>query len=159
MIYFVKAGDRVKIGYTDTPFKRISSLRTSSPYELEVLLIIEGFYDKEYELHQMFLEFRINGEWFEYSAVIQDFVIDNLKLDRRYEFGFIKDDFKDYEQVLRLRKSQNLSLKGLGEKLGITAQGVKRIQDREQTRAISLKTLEKVATAMGYKLEYRFVKE
>ena len=54
MIYFLKANDKVKIGYADDPSTRIPSIKTSSPFELEVLLIIEGNYDKESELHKRF---------------------------------------------------------------------------------------------------------
>jgi len=47
MIYFLKANDKVKIGYADDPSKRILGIQTSSPFEIEVLLIIDGNYDKE----------------------------------------------------------------------------------------------------------------
>ncbi|MBT8303177.1 MAG: GIY-YIG nuclease family protein, partial [Bacteroidia bacterium] len=37
MIYFLKANNRIKIGYANDPTQRIPSIQTSSPFELEVL--------------------------------------------------------------------------------------------------------------------------
>lgn len=156
MVYFIIANNKVKIGYAEDPSKRIPSIQTSSPYELEVLLIIEGNYDKESELHKQFQEYRTSGEWFDLGEKILRFIKDNLKNDRKYEFGFVLQDFSGSEQVLRLRKRHKLTLQALGEKLSITAQSVKEIQDREKAGTISINVLESVAKALGYRFEYRF---
>jgi len=156
MIYFIKANDRVKIGYAADPTNRIPSIQTSSPFKLEVLLIIEGNYEVERKLHKRFQEYRITGEWFEYGERLESFVSENHEKDRRYEFGFILGDFTDNEQVLRLRKRHNLTLSVLGEKLHITAQSVKEIQDREKSGVVSINVLRNVAEAFGYRFEYRF---
>ena len=151
MVYFIKANNIIKIGYADDPSKRIPSIQTSSPYELEVLLIIEGNYDKENELHKRFQIYRTSGEWFEYSEELKQYILENQNLDRKYEFGFIAGDFAGNEQVLRLRKRHKLSLRALGDKLDITAQSVKEIQDREKAGTTSVKALEGVAEVLGYK--------
>lgn len=155
MIYFIKANDRVKIGYADDPKSRIQSIQTSSPYKLEVLLIIDGNFEVERELHDRFQAYRITGEWFEYVDELSSFVKENYKEDRKFEFGFTLNDYANYEQVLRLRKRHNLTLSALGEKLQITAQSVKEIQDREKSGTVSIKVLRNVAEALGYKFEYR----
>lgn len=157
MIYFLKANNKVKIGYADDPSKRIPSIQTSSPYELEVLLIIEGNFDKESELHKRFQKHRTSGEWFDLEGPIQAFIKKNLEFDRKYEFGFIIEDFAGNEQILSLRKRHKLTLKALAEKLNITSPSLKEIQDREKTGSLTIKKLEKVADVLGYKFEYRFV--
>ena len=156
MIYFLKADKRIKIGYANDPSLRIPSIQTSSPYELEVLLIIEGNYDTENELHKKFQKYRASGEWFEYSEKLKLYIKENQHLDRKFEFGFILTDFAGNDQVLRLRKRHKLTLEGLGDKLNITTQSVKEIQDREKAGTISINVLENVAKVLGYKLEYRF---
>ena len=157
MIYFLKADNKVKIGYADDPSKRIPSIQTSSPFELEVLLIIDGNYDKESELHKRFQKLRKSGEWFDLKEPIQTFIKENLELDRKYEFGFIIEDFAGNEQVLRLRKQHRLSLKAFGAKLNITSQAAQQLQDREKTGAVTIKLLENIAEVLGYKFEYRFL--
>lgn len=145
MIYFLKANDKVKIGYADDPSKRIPEIQTSNPFELEVFLIIDGNYDKESELHKRFQKHRTSGEWFELEEPIQSFIKENLELDRKYEFGFIIEDFAGNEQILRIRKRYKLSLKALAEKLNITSPSLKEIQDREKTGSLTIKKLVNVA--------------
>lgn len=158
MIYFLKAHDRLKIGYANDPSQRIPSIKTSSPFELEVLLIIDGNYDKERELHQKFQIYRKSGEWFEFSEPIKNFISDNSREDRKYEFGFVSEDFSGNEQILTLRKRHKLSMESLGEKLNMTKQGVYKIQQNEKAGAISINSLKKIAKILGYAFEYRFVK-
>jgi len=157
MIYFIKANEKVKIGYAVDPSKRIPAIQTSSPFDLEVLLIIDGNYDKEYELHKRFQDMRTSGEWFEFGEPIKSFIKENLEFDRKYEFGFIIEDFTENEKVLRLRKQNNLTLQALADKLKISAQSVKEIQDREKTGGVTINALQNVAQVLGYKFEYRFV--
>ena len=149
MIYFVKANDRVKIGYAEDPSSRIPSIQTSSPYKLEVLLIIDGSIEVERELHKRFQKYRITGEWFKYDDRLEAFVVKNMDKDRKFEFGFIVGDFSEFEQVLRLRKRHSITLSELGEKLNITAQSVKEIQDREKMGTVSINVLRNVAEALG----------
>jgi hypothetical protein len=159
MIYFLKADLKIKIGFTDDPPKRISSIQVSSPFPLEVMLIIDGNYEKERELHSIFKEFRTSGEWFDLAEPITNFIDQNLRYDRRYEFGFIKDDFMGNEQILRLRLKHNLTLRELGEKLNITGQSVKEIQDRERTGGLTINVFKNVAESLGYVFEYRFTRK
>ncbi len=157
MIYFIKAHDRIKIGYANDPSKRIPSIQTSSPFELEVLLIIDGNYEKERELHQKFQIFRKSGEWFEFSEPIKKFLSDNSREDRKYEFGFVSEDYAGNEQILTLRKRHKLSMESLGEILSMTRQGIYKIQQSEKAGTISINSLKKIAVTLGYTFKYRFV--
>lgn len=72
-VYFVKRTDFevVKIGRSNNPLGRFSSLKTSSPVALELI----GFMPEvpgltEAELHERFAEDRTNGEWFRLSTPI-----------------------------------------------------------------------------------------
>ena len=157
MIYFIKANDRIKIGYATDPIKRLSSIQTSCPYKLEVILIIDGNYEKESEIHKEFVALRTSGEWFRYEDPLIKYIEKERINDRRYEFGFFGEDFLGNGQVLRYRKMHILSLRELGEKLSISAPSVKEIQDRERAGTVNINVLKKVAEALGYKFEYRFV--
>jgi hypothetical protein len=157
MIYFVKANDRIKIGYADDPSDRISQLQTANSYDLEVLLIIEGNYDKESELHKQFGKFRVAGEWFRFEEPIIEYIRENLIYDRKYEFGFNINDFSGNEQLSRLRTKHRLTLQAIGNILGITSVSVREILDREKSGSITIKLMNKVGDALGYKFEYRFV--
>jgi len=66
MIYFIRdsASGRVKIGYTENPWKRLSELQVASPSDLDLLAACEGDRVSEADLHQRFSASRVRGEWF-----------------------------------------------------------------------------------------------
>jgi predicted DNA-binding mobile mystery protein A len=59
--------------------------------------------------------------------------------------------------VYSIRKSLKMSLQQLGRKVGITAQSIKEIEQREKAKTISLKTLQDVANALDMKFVYGFI--
>ena len=59
--------------------------------------------------------------------------------------------------VHSIRKTLNMSLKQLGNKLNITAQSVKEIEEREHSRSITLKNLSEAAEALDMKLVYAII--
>lgn len=56
-----------------------------------------------------------------------------------------------------IRKTLNMTLHQLGNRLNITSQGVKRIEEREATGSISLKSLREVGKALDMQFVYGFV--
>jgi DNA-binding XRE family transcriptional regulator len=157
MVYFLKAENRIKIGFATNPSKRIASIQTSSPFKLDVVLIIDGNFETEQNLHKMFREYRHTGEWFEFVEPIKKFIEDNLDSDRRYECGFGASELQGNQQILSLRKNLKLTLRELGETLGVTVQTVQDYQESERKGTVTLNILRNVGSAMGYRLEYRFV--
>lgn len=70
-IYLIRCGAFHKIGLAKDAHKRLSGLKTSSPFEMELVkkwrckrpVTIEGY------LHERFKKFRVRGEWFNLSQV------------------------------------------------------------------------------------------
>lgn len=61
----------VKIGKSNNPCKRISSIRTACPYDVELLTTIDVIGDWrviETALHEAYADEKRSGEWFELSA-------------------------------------------------------------------------------------------
>ncbi len=73
-VYFARAGDRVKIGFTANVGRRLSQLQTFFPEDLELLLVMPGSILMEKELHRRFEAFLIQREWFLYAEPIEAFV-------------------------------------------------------------------------------------
>lgn len=75
-VYFLAShdGKRIKIGKSHQPRVRMKALRTANPYPLQVVHVVPGYSNVEYELHQMFYEYRLHGEWFEFSAPIASLI-------------------------------------------------------------------------------------
>jgi hypothetical protein len=71
VVYFLRFGDRIKIGYSANLTRRLQTI----PHD-EVLLTIPGASTAEANLHRTFASDRITGEWFHASprllAAIRD---------------------------------------------------------------------------------------
>lgn len=82
MIYFIQENEpgrnRVKIGYTskDDVGQRMRELQTASPTRLRVLGVMEGDQGRERLIHQLFSSHRVNGEWFQPSDLLRDFIME-----------------------------------------------------------------------------------
>jgi hypothetical protein len=82
-VYFIRGGDRIKIGMSGNARQRFDALRTSSPVELEFLGLVAGAYVEERTLHQRFAEFRTHGEWFKAAPAILAFIEETpTRIDR-----------------------------------------------------------------------------
>lgn len=69
-VYFVSDGKYVKIGVTNNIKKRISALQTANARKLETFALIptknsEAAHKLEKELHSVYEQFLVNGEWFD----------------------------------------------------------------------------------------------
>lgn len=76
MVYLIKAGEFIKVGYSksESSFKsRLNSYHTSCPYEIEVLNLFEGGVSLERDILNYFLGFHMKGEWLKYDKSIEDF--------------------------------------------------------------------------------------
>lgn len=59
--------------------------------------------------------------------------------------------------IKAIRKSLGMSMRQLGNRMGITAQSVKEIEDREMNGTISLKVLKHFGNSLNMKLMYGFI--
>lgn len=68
-VYLVQVNEYVKIGVTKRLSDRMETFRTSNPYEVKILDAIPtaDAYKAEKELHEMFKEKSMRGEWFKLS--------------------------------------------------------------------------------------------
>ena len=59
--------------------------------------------------------------------------------------------------IYNIRQALGISLKQLGNKMGITAAGVKEMEKREKSDSISLNSLKQFASVMELKFVYAFI--
>jgi hypothetical protein len=77
-IYFMRAGEFIKIGRAKNWRTRLSQMQTGSPYTIQPLLIIPADCELEVQLHARFYRDRFRGEWFHSSPAILAYIKDNL---------------------------------------------------------------------------------
>lgn len=75
-VYFITDGAFIKIGYSNNWLNRLSSLQTSSPYELKAIAVFFGDQNFEKEMHQKFAVHRLRpgSEWFRDCAEIREYL-------------------------------------------------------------------------------------
>ena len=83
LVYFIRNGNRLKIG-TTTELKR--RIRTLALRAENVVLLMDGGQPLERNLHKQFADLRIgNTEWFAYDGALIDFIADQNRLARKEE--------------------------------------------------------------------------
>ena len=75
-IYFIQQGDDgpIKIGYSTDVTERIRRMRTCSPYEIYIRLVISGNLDFEKNIHKKFKKYKMRGEWFQNTKEIREYI-------------------------------------------------------------------------------------
>ena len=79
----------------------------------------------------------------------------DLKLKKYKSIGAIPAPSHGW--VYSIRQALNMSLRQLGNRMGITAPSVHEIEERERSGTVSLKVLRQVGEALDLKLIYGFV--
>ena len=78
MIYVISSGDAIKVGYSETPEKRLKQLQTGSSKPLFLLNTFWGDKQIEQKLHQALRDYSLQGEWFVSCKQVFD-VIDGFR--------------------------------------------------------------------------------
>lgn len=73
-VYFIRAGDAIKIGFSIHPIKRVDELQIGNPEELELLGAFGGTERDEKALHADFSHLEIRSEWFRAEQELLDFI-------------------------------------------------------------------------------------
>lgn len=76
VVYFLRAGQFIKIGRTSKTLTRVADLQTGCPYEIVVAGCVSGGPSLESSLHKRFahLRARERGEWFHYRDDLRAYV-------------------------------------------------------------------------------------
>lgn len=141
MVYFVKAGDFIKVGYSknEKAFKtRLSSYKTSCPFEVEVIATMDGWVDLERDILNYFIKFHAKGEWFHYDESIVDYATNPYEIPKSNylkplcETNKVIDD--NLDEMLELYR-QGMSLREIGQKFKVDRKRLVKYIPEEMKRA------------------------
>jgi hypothetical protein len=79
-IYFLRAGDFVKIGRSKNWRYRMAGMQVGSPYTIVPLLVLIGDQREEQKLHRRFRASHFRGEWFHLGPAIREYIKESLSL-------------------------------------------------------------------------------
>lgn len=81
-LYFIRAGDAVKIGRTIDIVNRLGKMQADNHEKLDCLLLLRGQGHVEAEWHKRFERQRIRGEWFRWTSELHAAIIDAREMAR-----------------------------------------------------------------------------
>lgn len=73
-VYFIRCGNRVKIGFAKDVGRRLRTLQVGSPEPLDLLGTLKGTPDHERLIHWRFRRWREEGEWFRMEGAVSEYV-------------------------------------------------------------------------------------
>jgi hypothetical protein len=104
MIYLIADTERkwCKIGHSNSPKERIKAIQTGCPFDVEIVNVVEGGCKEEKELHKLFKQYYIRGEWFQYNQEIVQ-KIDSMVQLPHTSGGYNKQEVEvDIEQLKKV---------------------------------------------------------
>ncbi len=79
--------------------------------------------------------------------------------DVKREYDRLAEEFEFLDEVLKARTASGLTQAEVAERIGTTQSAVARLESPSGKHSPSIATLQRYASAMGYKLQVRLVKE
>jgi hypothetical protein len=109
LLYFVKAGDAIKVGVATDIKKRIGGMQTGSQHRIKLLHCIDLPSEKarlmEKEIHIFFQKTNLHGEWFRFTQFMFDY-IENIKDNglESHEGWLQKRYLEEYDEIVTALK-------------------------------------------------------
>ena len=95
-IYFVlaKESNKIKIGISHDPLRRVRALKTGTWSDLEFLGCLPGVEEDEKNIHKQWQHLHVKGEWFELSQDMLDWIEKNAMIKLFPQISKKTDDSK-----------------------------------------------------------------
>jgi Meiotically up-regulated gene 113 len=115
VVYFVRAGDAIKIGRTANLAARLRALATASAVPLELLAAVPGGRELEARLHRRWRHLHLRGEWFRADEALMRYTCDQAGSGRAPEPDpLARAQAAQFRRVLAALDPAGLAAAGLG---------------------------------------------
>jgi hypothetical protein len=111
MIYFIRAGKHIKIGYCYRlryVVQRMQQLQIGNHVKLTLVAIIEGDQQTEKDLHKRFKADHVRGEWFKVTYELIECI---------YSYRHIQIPVYETTFEFRIKQARRLLVKNMSSKL------------------------------------------
>jgi hypothetical protein len=78
-VYFFRAGNAVKIGFSTNLVQRSKQLQTACSERAFMAKFLKGTLLTERQVHEKFAEYRLNGEWFDLRGRLAKYLERNFR--------------------------------------------------------------------------------
>jgi hypothetical protein len=92
-VYFFQQEQFVKIGWSNKWRARLSTIQSTTPFEVKVLAVYRGGIAMERGLHATFAEHRVRLEWFNYCDAIRAYIeVNKFKCVKDAKNSLLEDE-------------------------------------------------------------------
>jgi hypothetical protein len=81
-IYYLKVGDRIKIGWSGDPFTRVARMKTALTARPSTVAVVRGTKRDEQLLHHRLRAYQTSGEWFVASPAVVRNMLRSIAMGR-----------------------------------------------------------------------------
>ncbi len=105
-LYFVEAGDAIKVGITGNMEDRVRTIQVSNPEKVKVLhhvkLTAQEAHKMEKEIHRLFYKTNLRGEWFQSTRFMKRY-IKNIKENGLFSHSeWVKQEYeRTYGEIFK----------------------------------------------------------
>lgn len=156
MIYFIGTLEKIKIGYTLNPIKRLNDMKRDNPEKLVLYLSLPGTKIEENNFHQIFSKYQIRNEWFEFTGALKEFVDKHSNIPISMRETKRK---KHSTQLGLLRTREGYSLQMVADKLGMKPPTIWEKELKFEDDLISIKSLKEYCNVLNYDVKISFIKK
>ena len=95
-LYFIKAGNFVKVGRSTNPNKRMASHQVSNPHECILLCSIKGdMFDLEKEAQFELRKYHQRGEWYKLTPRVKEYIKLVKKHKKLFPFKWVHSHWRN----------------------------------------------------------------
>lgn len=128
-VYFIRCQDRVKIGFSKDPHRRLTKINADAPYPCDLIGAADASVYAEKGIHEQFAAARIHGEWFSLTPEILQFAKSANALDPA-SFGnkFERANIAEFPPLKAWRYRNRMTQQDAAAALEVTAGFLSRVE-------------------------------
>lgn len=146
-VYFIRCRDRIKIGFSKNPAKRLTKINADAPYPCELLGSADADVHSEKSIHEQFAVSRVHSEWFLVTDGLLGFIREVSVWDPILVGDkFSRADLSKFTGIKAWRYRNRMTLVDAAKKIGVTAGFLSRVESgayrfaAERVRSVSAVT-------------------
>lgn len=132
MVYFIRTGKFVKIGYTanaESGKRRLEQIQSANPLPVNMVMLLDGSHERESDLHARFIHLHKQGEWFHYEDELREFIeLHGESPDTRIINQTEKRE--SGRQLREQRKELGLTIQQVADAVGVTRAYISQVELR-----------------------------
>ncbi|WP_049732839.1 YdaS family helix-turn-helix protein [Rhizobium ecuadorense] len=123
MIYFIECSGRVKVGFSEDPWRRVSKVAADSPFPCTLIGVMSGDRSVETHVQKQWKHLHCHREWFAASKEFLVWISDNALIRKEKTLPKSGDERKPHNEMCGLIVKRGEKIK-IARECGVTPAAV-----------------------------------